>query len=107
MRELDVITPRRAHRWASTTPGAEIGPPDNWGRNLRLDAVAAPPASSSSSRAPSAALRWIARLTEAGFFERRPDPFDRRRAFMSLTERGLDAMRRYVAMARALGLPVV
>jgi DNA-binding MarR family transcriptional regulator len=57
--------------------------------------------------APTTALRWIARLTEAGLFERRPDPFDRRRAFMSLTERGLDAMRRYVAMARALGLPVV
>lgn len=57
--------------------------------------------------APTTALRWIARLTEAGLFERRPDPFDRRRAFMSLTERGLDAMRRYVSMARALGLPVV
>lgn len=57
--------------------------------------------------APTTALRWIARLTEAGLFERRPDPFDRRRAFMSLTARGLEAMRRYVAMARALGLPVV
>jgi DNA-binding MarR family transcriptional regulator len=57
--------------------------------------------------APTTALRWIARLSEAGLFERRPDPFDRRRAFMSLTDRGLDAMRRYVAMARALGLPVV
>jgi len=57
--------------------------------------------------APTTALRWIARLTEAGLFERRPDPFDRRRAFMSLTERGLDAMRRYVSMARTLGLPVV
>ncbi len=61
VRELDVIAPRRAHRWASTTPGAEIGPPDNWGRNLRLDAVAAPPASSSSSRAPSAAKGWVTR----------------------------------------------
>ncbi|OWK33077.1 winged helix DNA-binding protein [Sphingomonas mucosissima] len=57
--------------------------------------------------APTTALRWIARLTEAGLFERRPDPFDRRRAFMSLTDRGLDAMRRYASMARALGLPVV
>ena len=57
--------------------------------------------------APTTALRWIARLTEAGMFERRPDPFDRRRAFMSLTDRGLDAMRRYVSMARALSLPVV
>jgi len=57
--------------------------------------------------APTTALRWIARLTEAGLFERRPDPFDRRRAFMSLTESGLDAMRRYVAMARTLGLPII
>lgn len=57
--------------------------------------------------APTTALRWIARLTEAGMFERRPDPFDRRRAFMSLTDRGLDAMRRYAAMAKALGLPIV
>lgn len=57
--------------------------------------------------APTTALRWIARLTEAGMFERRPDPFDRRRAFMSLTDRGLDAMRRYAAMAQALNLPVV
>lgn len=57
--------------------------------------------------APTTALRWISRLTEAGLFERRPDPFDRRRAFMSLTESGLDAMRRYVAMARTLGLPII
>ncbi len=60
-----------------------------------------------ASVAPTTALRWIARLTEAGLFERRPDPFDRRRAFMSLTAAGLEAMRHYVAMTRALGLPVV
>lgn len=57
--------------------------------------------------APTTALRWIARLTEAGLFERRPDPFDRRRAFMSLSGTGLAAMHRYVTTVRALGLPLV
>nr|WP_277924321.1 winged helix DNA-binding protein [Sphingomonas sp. CROZ-RG-20F-R02-07] len=47
--------------------------------------------------APTTALRWIARLTEAGLFERRPDPADRRRAFMALTPRASDGMRRYFA----------
>lgn len=60
-----------------------------------------------ASVAPTTALRWIARLTEAGLFERRPDPFDRRRAFMSLSESGLAAMHRYVATVRALALPLV
>lgn len=57
--------------------------------------------------APTTALRWIARMTDAGLFERKPDPFDRRRAFMSLTERGLDAMRRYVASVQTMNLPLV
>ncbi|WBH16126.1 MarR family winged helix-turn-helix transcriptional regulator [Sphingomonas radiodurans] len=60
-----------------------------------------------AAMAPTTALRWIARLTEAGLFEHRPDPFDRRRAFMSLSESGLDAMHRYVATVRALDLPLV
>lgn len=57
--------------------------------------------------APTTALRWIARLTAAGLFERRPDPFDRRRAFMSLSDKGLAAMQRYVTMVRNLRLPLV
>lgn len=57
--------------------------------------------------APTTALRWISKMTAAGLFAREPDPFDRRRAFMSLTDRGLDGMRRYVSSARALGLPLV
>lgn len=47
--------------------------------------------------APTTALRWITRMTEAGLFERRPDPRDRRRAFMVLSPRASDAMRRYFA----------
>ena len=47
--------------------------------------------------APTTALRWVNRLTDAGLFERRPDPLDRRRAFVALTARGSGAMRGYFA----------
>lgn len=56
---------------------------------------------------PTTALRWIARMTDAGLFERRPDPFDRRRAFMGLTKTAQDGMRAYAGMARAMALPLV
>lgn len=46
--------------------------------------------------APTTALRWIARMTEAGLFERRPDPHDRRRAFMALTVGASKAMEGYM-----------
>ena len=49
--------------------------------------------------APTTALRWITRMTEAGLFERRPDPRDRRRAFMVLSPSASEAMRRYFATA--------
>lgn len=54
--------------------------------------------------APTTALRWIARMTEAGLFERRPDPFDRRRAFMALSDRASTGMHDYVATLRRAGL---
>ena len=50
--------------------------------------------------APTTALRWIARMTDAGLFERVPDPADRRRAFMRLSPRASEAMSGYFA-ARA------
>lgn len=56
--------------------------------------------------APTTALRWIGKLIDAGLLERRPDPFDRRRAFMALTERGRDAMWRYLAAVRQEGLAI-
>lgn len=55
---------------------------------------------------PTTALRWITRMSHAGILERRPDPFDRRRAFMGLTKSALDGMRSYVGAARAMGLPL-
>jgi len=56
--------------------------------------------------APTTALRWITRMTDAGLFERHPDPFDRRRAFMALSSRASLAMRNYVAAARHAGATI-
>lgn len=56
---------------------------------------------------PTTALRWIGRMSDAGLFERRADPFDRRRAFMGLSKTALDGMHAYVGMARAMALPLV
>ncbi|MGE7205479.1 winged helix DNA-binding protein [Sphingomonas sp. NPDC019816] len=52
--------------------------------------------------APTTALRWIGKMTEAGLFARQPDPADRRRAFMVLTDRALEGMRAYLAAMRRL-----
>jgi hypothetical protein len=54
--------------------------------------------------APTTALRWIGKLSEAGLFERHPDPFDRRRAFMGLSERARTAMQHYWAAITQTGL---
>lgn len=56
--------------------------------------------------APTTALRWISKMTDAGLFERQPDPFDRRRAFMALSKKARDGMLAYVGTARSLGLPI-
>jgi DNA-binding MarR family transcriptional regulator len=56
--------------------------------------------------APTTALRWIGKLIDAGLLERRPDAFDRRRAFISLTARASLAMRNYVGMIRRAGLAI-
>ncbi|MBN8809584.1 MAG: hypothetical protein J0I47_15300 [Sphingomonas sp.] len=55
---------------------------------------------------PTTALRWITRMTEAGLFERRPDPFDRRRAFLGLTTDSHQRMDRHFAALAAAGLPL-
>jgi DNA-binding MarR family transcriptional regulator len=55
---------------------------------------------------PTTALRWITKLTEAGLFERRPDPFDRRRAFLGLTADARERMDRHFAALAAAGLPI-
>ena len=46
---------------------------------------------------PTTALRWIGQMTEAGLLERVEDETDRRRAFITLTDRAADAVARYFA----------
>ncbi len=46
---------------------------------------------------PTTALRWIGQMTEAGLLERVEDETDRRRAFIQLTDKAVDAMARYFA----------
>lgn len=53
--------------------------------------------------APTTALRWIGRMTEAGLFDRVPDPADRRRAFMVLAPKALEAMHGYWAAVKRAG----
>lgn len=56
---------------------------------------------------PTTALRWIGTLHDAGLFERRADPSDRRRAYVALSTKGLRAMREYVTGIRSAGLHLV
>jgi DNA-binding MarR family transcriptional regulator len=58
-----------------------------------------------ASVAPTTALRWISKLVDSGLLVRRPDPFDRRRAFMELSPTAAQAMRNHVAALRRAGLP--
>ncbi len=54
--------------------------------------------------APTTALRWIGRLTEAGLLRREPDHTDRRRAFLALSVRALAGMEGYAAALRRANL---
>ena len=56
--------------------------------------------------APTTALRWIGKMSEAGLFQRRPDPFDRRRAFMALTDQARTGMEHYCQAASQAGLAI-
>jgi DNA-binding MarR family transcriptional regulator len=46
---------------------------------------------------PTTALRWIGQLIDAGLLQRIEDDTDRRRAFITLTDKAADAMARYFA----------
>jgi hypothetical protein len=46
---------------------------------------------------PTTALRWIGQMIEAGLLTRVEDETDRRRAFITLTDKAADAMARYFA----------
>ncbi len=59
-----------------------------------------------SAVAPTTALRWIGKLTDVGLMIRQPDPSDRRRAFVALSEKARQGMHAYVAAVRRAGLPI-
>ncbi|MGB5779025.1 MAG: winged helix DNA-binding protein [Allopontixanthobacter sediminis] len=46
---------------------------------------------------PTTALRWIAQMKDAGLMERVEDETDKRRAFITLTDKAADAMARFFA----------
>ncbi len=47
------------------------------------------------------ALRWLTHMVESGIFQRVPDPADRRRAFIALSDKAISAMSAYFASLRA------
>ncbi|HEY0622457.1 winged helix DNA-binding protein [Sphingomonas sp.] len=53
---------------------------------------------------PTTALRWIGTMHDAGLFGREPDPTDKRRAHITLTDRAAAAMRGYFRAAERAGL---
>lgn len=53
---------------------------------------------------PTTALRWIGTMHDAELFGRDPDPTDKRRAHITLTERAATGMRGYFAAAARAGL---
>ncbi len=55
--------------------------------------------------APTTALRWIQRMTDAGLFLREADPFDRRRAFVTLSAGAREGMNAYWAAVARLSSP--
>jgi len=56
--------------------------------------------------APTTALRWITRMTDLGLLQRKPDPADRRRAFLAMSGQARTGMRNYFAAVARAGLPV-
>lgn len=56
---------------------------------------------------PTTALRWIAQMKEAGLVERVEDEADKRRAFITLTDKAADGMARFFAEMGAASQRVV
>ena len=52
---------------------------------------------------PTTALRWISQMTDTGLLQRVEDETDRRRAFITLTDKAADAMARYFAELGSAG----
>ncbi|MCE7795428.1 MarR family transcriptional regulator [Sphingobium sufflavum] len=53
---------------------------------------------------PTTALRWISQLTERGIFQRRNDPADARRVFISLSDEAAERLTGWFVAVRQAGL---
>ncbi|HEX7821283.1 MAG TPA: MarR family transcriptional regulator [Sphingobium sp.] len=53
---------------------------------------------------PTTALRWISQLTERGIFQRRNDPADARRVFISLSDEAAERLSGWFSAVRQAGL---
>ena len=69
---------------------------DLYAANLEQRRVSVSSLCIAAAVAPTTALRWIARMTDSGLFERQPDLHDRRRAYLALSRRAHDAMQDYI-----------
>lgn len=56
---------------------------------------------------PTTALRWIKAMTDLGLFVRVADPRDRRRVFIEMAPRAVEAMTAYLAAARKANPPAL
>ena len=56
---------------------------------------------------PTTALRWIGQMTEGGLLQRVEDDADRRRAFITLTDKAADGMARYFADVGRQGMHAI
>lgn len=104
----------RARRARAQFFGAELVEDPGWDMLLDLFAaslerrrVSVSSLCIAAAVAPTTALRWISKMHEAGLFERQADPEDRRRAYILLSAKGLEAMRGYVSAVKRAGLPLV
>lgn len=53
---------------------------------------------------PTTALRWISQMTDMGLFCRAEDETDRRRAFVTMSDKACDAMAQYFAEVEGAAL---
>lgn len=91
--------------------GAIFGDPDLFGEpawDILLDLyiahveakdVSVSSACIGSAAPPTTGLRWLGVLADHGLLKREHNPDDQRRVLVRLTERGLEAMDRYFALA--------
>ena len=85
-----------SHRLGGRRDALLTDPPEYWHLgNTPFEREAAYRALLDAGVPPTTALRWISQMVEAGLLERVEDETDRRRAFITLSDKAAEAMARY------------